>query len=218
MDINHHIADEFLLSYAAGDLAPSWALAVATHLAMCPQCRARAAQFEMLGAEALLSAPAAPLTRLNAAEVLRQAKAVPDAPKSQDLSAPQIDDTLAKMPEPLRSFVGARAKKWQSLGGGLRQMILDIQDGVSARLLSIPAGRAVPSHGHNGLEMTLVLSGGFYDGDVAFEKGDIEVVDHAAPHQPKAMDGEDCIVLAVTNAPIRFEAFVPRLLQPLFKI
>ena len=35
---------------------------------------------------------------------------------------------------------------------------------------------------------------------------------------PTADEGDPCICLAATDAPLRFNAFMPRLLQPLFKI
>ena len=45
MSIRHHLTDELLLAYAAGNLAESWSLAVASHLSLCPACREREAQF-----------------------------------------------------------------------------------------------------------------------------------------------------------------------------
>jgi putative transcriptional regulator len=33
-----------------------------------------------------------------------------------------------------------------------------------------------------------------------------------------AEEGEDCICLAVTDAPLRFKSLIPRLAQPLFRI
>ncbi|MFN7104109.1 MAG: transcriptional regulator, partial [Pseudorhizobium sp.] len=39
MSVRHHISDELLLDYAAGNLSEGWSLAVATHLALCPTCR-----------------------------------------------------------------------------------------------------------------------------------------------------------------------------------
>ena len=37
--IRHHINDDLMLDYAAGTLSEGWSLAVACHLAMCPECR-----------------------------------------------------------------------------------------------------------------------------------------------------------------------------------
>ena len=47
--ITHHISDALLLEYAAGTLEEGWSLAVATHLALCPDCRKRLALMEAAG-------------------------------------------------------------------------------------------------------------------------------------------------------------------------
>ena len=39
MTIPHHLNDDLLVDYAAGTLSEGCSLAVACHLAMCPQCR-----------------------------------------------------------------------------------------------------------------------------------------------------------------------------------
>lgn len=41
MTVRHHIGDDLLLSYAAGTLDEASSLLVATHLALCPHCRAQ---------------------------------------------------------------------------------------------------------------------------------------------------------------------------------
>ena len=108
--------------------------------------------------------------------------------------------------------------RWRTVGGGVQQCVLRRDGNVSARLLKIPPGVAVPSHGHGGVEFTQVLSGGYFDGEVAFTRGDIQIVAHESPHQPIAMSDEYCICLAITDAPLRFTALLPRLFQPLFRI
>lgn len=46
MTIKHHISDDFLVEYAAGTLSEGWSLGVASHLALCPECRHRLAAME----------------------------------------------------------------------------------------------------------------------------------------------------------------------------
>ena len=82
----------------------------------------------------------------------------------------------------------------------------------------IPAGTALPDHGHKGMELTLVLQGAFSDDDGYFARGDIEVADTHVDHTPVADISEDCICLAVTDAPLRFKGLIPRLAQPFFRI
>jgi len=76
----------------------------------------------------------------------------------------------------------------------------------------------VPDHGHRGTELTLVLQGAFADSVDRFGPGDIEIASEDLDHTPVAEMGDDCICLAVTDAPLRFNALIPRLLQPIFRI
>jgi putative transcriptional regulator len=101
---------------------------------------------------------------------------------------------------------------------GVRQAILPTSDSATARLLYIPAGAAVPDHGHKGTELTLVLQGAFSDATDRFGRGDLEIADEDLEHTPVAEAGQDCICLAATDAPLRFTGLIPRMLQPIFRI
>ena len=101
---------------------------------------------------------------------------------------------------------------------GVRQAVLPTSTEATARLLYIPAGTAVPDHGHRGLELTLVLQGAFEDEEGRFARGDIEIADADLDHMPVADVSEDCICLAVTDAPLRFKGWLPRLAQPFLGI
>ena len=124
------------------------------------------------------------------------------------------------LPSPLQDYVGGdlNAIKWRPIGMGVKQAILTTSRHASARLLSIPAGSAMPDHGHNGLEMTLVLQGAFQDDEDYFTRGDVEIADSDLEHTPVADIHEDCICLAVTDAPLRFKGFVPRIIQKIIRI
>ena len=45
-----------------------------------------------------------------------------------------------------------------------------------------------------------------------------EEADEDLTHQPIAGEGEDCICLAVTDAPLRFKSWIVRLVQPVLGI
>ncbi len=123
-------------------------------------------------------------------------------------------------PAPLRDYVGGDLAevKWRSIGMGVRQAILPTARDASARLLYIPAGQAVPDHGHRGMELTLVLQGAFRDSEDRFGPGDIEIANEDLEHTPIAEAGADCICLAATDAPLRFNRLIPRMAQPFFRI
>ena len=103
--------------------------------------------------------------------------------------------------------------------GGAAQMIVPTEDkSTTVRLLRIPAGLPVPEHTHRGDELTLVLAGSFSDQFATFRRGDVEMADSDVLHTPRAGHEQDCICLAVTDAPLKFSSRLLRLLQPLLGI
>jgi putative transcriptional regulator len=204
MSIRHHLSEPLLIAYAAGTLPEAFGLVVAMHVSMCDDCRARLGALEAVGgavlegqrAEMSAGALEAVLARLQAHEVAVRARS------------------------PLEDYIGGdlSAVKWKSLGMGVRQAILPTSKAASARLLYIPAGQSVPDHGHRGTELTLVLQGAFRDDTDRFGVGDLEIATEELEHTPVAEAGQDCICLAATDAPLRFNALIPRLLQPFFRI
>ena len=76
----------------------------------------------------------------------------------------------------------------------------------------------MPDHSHKGLEMTMVLQGAFSDEIDHFYRGDVEIADDNLTHKPKAETGELCICLAATQAPLVFNSWLPKLLQPFIRI
>ncbi len=217
MTIRHHLTDELLMAYSAGQLPEAFNLVVATHLSMCDDCRAHAESFDAVGG-AVLMAPDMAGTAEMAAESLTQciARIASMPPVARQARAHEA----GILPTPLRDYVGGDLQdvKWRALGMGVRQAILPTGRGATVRLLHIPAGQAVPDHGHRGMELTLVLQGAFRDETDRFAPGDVEVATEEMNHRPVAEAGMDCICLAATDAPLRFNAFLPRMLQPLFRI
>ncbi len=208
--IHHHIPEALLADYARGALDEAFSLVLATHISLCDQCRATLGALEAPGGVLLEEAAAAPVS---------------DAAKAAVLA--QLDDALPQQPvyrkdrlypAPLDEFVNDDNPRWSKMGGGVKQMILTQNASSSARLLYIPAGQAVPDHGHNGMELTLVLQGAFVDETGTYAKGDLEIADSDLEHTPVAAPGAPCICLAATDAALRFNSLIPRLLQPIFRI
>lgn len=208
--VTHHIPESLLAAYAAGSLAYPYELVVATHVSMCATCRASLEAHNIAGGLVLEdSAPSSVSSGL------------------RDQLMAQLDDPVDPTPAPSRfgiypapvaEALKRRPPRWKSLGMGVKQSILNAGRQGSVRLLHIPSGQAVPDHGHNGLELTLVLQGSFSDDAGRFGVGDVEVADQSVEHTPTADEGDPCICLAATDAPLRFLSLVPRLLQPLFRI
>jgi len=214
MSIRHHLTDQLLMAYAAGDLPEAFNLVVATHVSLCDECRARLASYEAVGGAMLETADMAEMSDDSLAACLDRIDGLSQANARRPLKRAGI------FPAPLADYIGGGPSKvkWRNLGMGVRQAILPTGKDASARLLYIPAGQAVPDHGHRGLELTLVLQGAFRDETDRFGPGDIEIADEAMEHTPIAEAGEVCICLAATDAPLRFNAIIPRLAQPFLRI
>jgi len=213
--IKHHLTEELLMGYAAGTLPEAFNLVVATHLSLCDECRAAAAAYDAVGGAVMEDAGTVDMSDAAFARTLDLiAKA--DAQAVQ----PPAPRTAGIFPAPLQDYVGGDldAVKWRPIGLGVKQAILPSAKGASARLLYIPAGSAVPDHGHRGTELTLVLQGAFRDETDRFGAGDIEVANEDLHHMPVAELGEDCICLAATDAPLKFNGLLPRLAQPFLRI
>lgn len=215
MSIRHHVSSDLLVQYAAGRLAEGWCIAIATHLAMCPDCRDRLLRLEAVAGALVdelepVEGPQESWERLQA----RVAGAGSPVKTPAPAALPS-----GELPQPLRSYVGNLADiRWRSLGNA-RQVLIKTGDlSTQVRLLRIAAGKPVPEHSHGGRELTLVLKGSFHDEVDNFGPGDIEDADGELTHQPIAGREQDCICLAVTDAPLRFRSRLIRLLQPFLGI
>lgn len=205
----HHPAEAVLQSYRQGSLAHPFAVVVATHLSLCDECRSASEAADMVGGIVLERSAGCSLSAGLRAGTMAALDRPPPPPQ---IAASGI------FPAPVMHELGGLPPQWRMLGGGVRQQILSADDEGSLRLLYIPAGKAVPEHGHRGLELTLVLQGSFHDSIGRFARGDVESAQSDLDHQPIADPGEACICLAATDAPLRFRDVLPRLLQPLFRI
>ena len=125
------------------------------------------------------------------------------------------------LPEPLRSYVGGDIDtlKWRRLGVRAYHIPIGVHDNeTQVRLLKIAAKTPVPTHGHHGSELTLVLHGSLCEGSAVFTRGDVVAADESVEHQPVSGPNEDCICLAVTDAKLRFKSLIARLAQPFLRI
>ena len=208
--IKHHLTEPLLMGYAAGTLPEAFNLVVATHISMCDTCRAALAEYDAVGGEVMLDAEPVTVAENALAATLALIDKAPAA------KAPVEKARLSGVfPSPLRDYVNGDldSVKWRRVGGGVRQMVLSTSKDATVRLLHIPAGTAVPDHGHRGTELTLVLQGAFVDETDRFAAGDVEVANEDLNHTPVAEAGMDCICLAATDAPLAFNGLMPRIAQ-----
>lgn len=214
-EIKHHLSDQLLMGYAAGALPEAFNIVVASHISLCDECRARLGAFETVGGAMMDAGETAAMDEDSFAKTMKLIGA-----RRKDAIRPPRRVADGVLPAPLRDYVGGDIDrvKWRAVGAGVRQAILGTSRDATARLLYIPAGTRMPDHGHRGTELTMVLQGAFSDECDRFARGDVEIADEEMEHTPVAEAGTPCICLAATDAPLRFNSWLPRIAQPFLRI
>jgi putative transcriptional regulator len=190
--------DALLARYVAGRLPLPANVLVESHLELKPENRDLVSGLEAIGGEVLEHEEAIDLgNRDKALQAIFSS-----LPPKEKKAAGKSDSVF---PAALRDFVGFDAENvpWRSKLPGFREYDLGEIDGCHASLLWIKPGRAMPSHTHEGTELTIVLDGAFCDTTGRYGRGDISVADQSVDHRPVAEEGRPCICFAVTDAPLR---------------
>lgn len=211
----HHPNPEDLMEYAAGSQHEPLALLIATHLALCPECRRELRRLEALGGELIEELPAEPMSAGALDRLLARLEA-PEAASPASSRAPSPSGrTDELLPQPLRGYVGKSLDRlaWHARGGVAEAELLPDFPGYKTRLLRIRPGTVLPTHTHKGNEYTIVLAGGFSDQDGHYLRGDVAVADSTVTHRPVADPVGECLCLAVTDGPLRLTGPVGRLLN-----
>jgi putative transcriptional regulator len=210
----HHPSEARLLDYASGATREPVALLIATHLALCHSCRRKVGELEAVGGALLESLPAEPVKDDSFARLLARL----DRPETTDPAAPVRSPGDAVLPQPLRDYVGRLDQvAWRRLGPIAQVRLLPGFEGITTRLVRIRPAAAMPRHTHAGSELSLVLQGGFSDATGHYRRGDVAEADSAVDHRPITDADEECLCLAVLDAPVRLTGRLGRLLNPFIR-
>lgn len=209
--------DFLFAEYTVGALTMPAAVLVRSHLELNPQSRRWAGDLAALGGLLLDDAGAstedtAPVT---ADEVLMW---MDEQDQSEPVCSRKMCNLYGKgnlLPETLHRFLGHKADAidWQFRLPGIREFPIRSDDGGTASLVKIAAGRTIPSHTHEGREITLVLQGGISDQTGHYVRGDIAIADERIDHRPVADKDEDCILFSVRDAEIKLTGPIGRMIS-----
>lgn len=219
MTINHHLDEATVLAYAAGTLNEAFSLVAASHISVCPTCRAAVRKAESVGASLMAEVETIAISADARARMMAQLDVV--AP----LNTPERPRPMAshELPKPLARLLGGSSLdeiRWRALAPGIavHDLPLSPQARGHLKLLRIGAGKAMPEHGHGGEEITLILKGAYRDKFGEFRAGDVADLDESMEHSPVVTQDGPCICLIATEAPTRMKGFFARMLQPWFGI
>jgi anti-sigma factor, putative, ChrR family len=218
--IRHHPDEALLLDYAAGAPSEGVALAVATHASLCTGCARQIEHLEAIGGVMLAAqAPAeGDVTASLVGLLARLDEAEPDTAVTRMEAA---DPATAGLPSPLARYLGRSIDRlpWTWVGGRLFEecrLPLATPE-LKASVFRVGAGKRLPKHTHRGREYTVVLAGGYRDGDDLFARGDFAAKDVTDQHQPIADADGPCLSLVVQEAPVRLSGLLGMLINPFLR-
>ncbi len=213
-----------LMHYAAGGLPPAEALMVAAHLSLNPSARAKVSAYKAVGAGMVCSEEPSPVSD----ECLKSVLARIDAPKCEE--KPACHAHLKKraeqldIPFPIFSVLSVACDHdrwaWRNIADGVDIIDVSIckqKIGRSEgyiRLMRIAPETRAARHGHDGIEITVVLNGTYVDETGHYRAGDIIIFrkNQELTHAP-ASGKDGCVCLVMSEKPLRFTNPLQRFLN-----
>ncbi len=205
--------DTLLAEYAVGSLPAPLHVLVDAHLALSEGDGTFVGDLEaMLGAELGRTAPA----EIGERDRMLEEIFTSDRPLSADGEQTEPDPVFTPA---IQAYVGMRSRDvpWRTVLPGVKEYVVSKDNALEAKLYWIKAGRKIPSHTHDGQEVTLVLSGAFSDISGRYVRGDVAIADQDVDHKPVSDPDADCICFAVTDAPLKLTGPVGKLFQSMFR-
>ena len=207
--------DALLAEYAVGTLPRPLHALIGAHLDLAPDSGKFVSDLEaVFGAELGVISPVSidtrdkMLTDIFAADVVAHVNGRSVSTRDDPVFTPVMLDFIG-MP--------SRDVPWKTVLPGVKEYVISSKDGLEAKLYWIKAGRKMPSHTHDGQEVTLVLSGAFSDMSGRYRRGDVAIADQDIDHKPISDTDEGCICFAVTDAPLKLTGPVGKFFQSIFR-
>jgi putative transcriptional regulator len=207
MLLNRERLDLLIANYVSGSLPEPAHVLVGSHLEMQSSAFTFAGLMENLAGDALEDCESLALKSRNPRlDDIFHSSPPPLEPRPEASAGSQL-------PSSLRAYTGADLPDipWKTKLPGLRHHVITKSRDLEVFLLWARPGRALPHHGHHGLELTLVLDGEFHDHRGNFSNGDVSVADETLDHRPVAGTQGPCVCFSVLFAPIALSGPAMRL-------
>ena len=125
-----------------------------------------------------------------------------------------LQSTISSATANRKSLSRFNTNNWKSTINNVKYKDIKFKDAnISGKLLEIPANKSMPKHGHEALEATLVLHGGYSDEKGDYNKGDLVVASSEEVHSPVSADPSGCICLVVYSGSLQFKGLIGSILN-----
>jgi len=202
--------EELIAGYAAGTLHPALRMLVDCQSAIDAESARESAVAVAAGGAFLEQETPADLRSDALERALAKLDSVDMEPAAGERAAARgAGAALAELkgvPDPALDLAieAASSRGWRRPMKGLQRLELMRDGRLTAELIRVEGGVGVPEHGHGGREYTLCLEGAFRQDGRTYGRGDLVIAGGETVHAPRAEPGEDVLVLAVTEAPLRY--------------
>ncbi|MFM1816210.1 MAG: hypothetical protein RLZ98_2905 [Pseudomonadota bacterium] len=214
MKLLHHPTEVTLSAFAGATLDEGNSLVVATHLALCGDCREIVKSYELVGGTLVDEINACEVSRAARASVLDRVAGTQQVGAGTTIRPRRSEHDVMK---PLALYAPG-SWRWIGLGVQWKPVHVNSDAGTRVFMLKAAPGTRLPDHRHVGTEWTCVLQGAFTHQLGRYGPGDFDEADDSVEHSPSVDRGGDCICLVALNGRIELKSWLGRLIQPLVAI
>ena len=190
-EINLHPSSDMLLKYSMGNTTEAESLIISCHIAYCAECKEELKRYETIGGYYLSNHKELSVSKDLWKNILVKVDGLDQEQYQTNYTSHSIKSYLSnfdiKIPSTLSEYLGPDfdTKNWKSSINNIKYKDIKFEDrNISGKLLEIPANKSMPKHGHEALEATLVLHGGYSDEKGDYNKGDLVVASSDEVHSP----------------------------------
>ena len=218
-DINLHPSSDMLLKYSMGNTTEAESLIISCHIAYCSECKEEIKKYETIGGYYLSNHKELSVSKDLWKNILEKVETADQEQAQTNYTThylrSNLSETDIKIPSTLAGYLetSVDTTKWKSSINNIKYKDIVFQDkNISGKLLEIPANKSMPKHGHEALEATLVLHGGYSDEKGDYNKGDLVVASSDEVHSPVSA-GSGCICLVVYSGSLQFKGLLGSILN-----
>jgi putative transcriptional regulator len=218
-EINLHPSSDMLLKYSMGNTTEAESLIISCHIAYCAECKEELKKYETIGGYYLSNHKELSVSKDLWKNILVKVDGLDQEEFQANYTSHSIKSSLShsdiKVPSTLSEYLGSNfdTKNWKSSINNIKYKDIKFQDrNISGKLLEIPANKSMPKHGHEALEATLVLHGGYSDEKGDYNKGDLVVASSNEVHSPVSA-ASGCICLVVYSGSLQFKGLLGSILN-----
>ena len=218
-EISLHPSSDMLLKYSMGNTTEAESLIISCHIAYCAECKEELKKYETIGGYYLSNHKELNVSKDLWKNILVKVDGLEQEEYQANYTSHSIKSSLShsdiKVPSTLSEYLGSDfdTKDWKSSINNIKYKDIKFQDrNISGKLLEIPANKSMPKHGHEALEATLVLHGGYFDEKGDYNKGDLVVASSDEVHSPVSASS-GCICLVVYSGSLQFKGLLGSILN-----